>query len=73
MTRAFHAWAGIVPSAVCQPTVEFSESKARCAALADSIHALELQRFAQPALLPIATPFVIILTYIRLRAVSRIN
>ena len=46
MTRAFHAWAGVIPRTVCQPSVELLESKARCAALTDSIHMLELHRFA---------------------------
>ena len=56
MTRAFHAWAGVIPRPVCQPSVELSESNIRCAALADSIHALELHRSTQPALISTASP-----------------
>ena len=66
MTRAFHAWAGVIPRTVCQPSVELSESKARCAALTDSIHTLELHRCAQPALIVAASLSVMILTFISL-------
>ena len=61
MTRAFHAWAGAIPKPVCQPSVELSESEIRCAALTDSLHALELHRCRQPALTTTAAPSVIML------------
>ena len=45
LTRAFHPWAALALRGKLPIPAECSDTKTRCVALEESIHALELQRY----------------------------